>query len=76
MNEPTQGTLQLPDYFMIGGYFILMLAIGAYFYRYMRRMKDYFSGSNTVPWWLSGISFYMTSFSVSAFVFYPSICYR
>ena len=41
MNEPTQGTLQLPDYFMIGGYFILMLAIGAYFYRYMRGMKDY-----------------------------------
>lgn len=61
---------------MLLGYFALMLAIGLYFYRYMRRMKDYFTGGNTIPWWLSGVSFYMTSFSVAAFVFYPSLCYR
>jgi len=61
---------------MLLGYFVLMLAIGIYFYRYMRRMKDYFTGGNTIPWWLSGVSFYMTSFSVAAFVFYPSLCYR
>lgn len=72
----TQPSLQLPDYMMLGGYFVLMLAIGAYFYRYMRQMKDYFRGGNTIPWWLSGVSFYMSSFSVAAFVFYPSMCYR
>ncbi|HNR30330.1 MAG TPA: hypothetical protein PKI11_05535 [Candidatus Hydrogenedentes bacterium] len=72
----TQGHLEFPDLFMIGGYFALMLGIGAYFYRRMRRMKDYFSGGNRIPWWLSGVSFYMTSFSVAAFVFYPSLCYR
>ncbi len=76
MDEAAQGSLQLPDHFMIAGYFVLMLAIGVYFYRYMKRMKDYFRGGNTIPWWLSGVSFYMTSFSVAAFVFYPSICYR
>lgn len=71
-----QGHLEFPDLLMIGGYFVLMLGIGIYFYNRMRRMKDYFSGGNSIPWWLSGVSFYMTSFSVAAFVFYPSLCYR
>lgn len=71
-----QGHLEFADLFMITGYFVLMLGIGAYFYNRMRRMKDYFSGGNTIPWWLSGVSFYMSSFSVAAFVFYPSLCYR
>lgn len=72
----THGSLQFPDYFMIAGYFVLMLAIGIYFYRYMRGIKDYFSGGNNIPWWLSGVSFYMSSFSVAAFIFYPSLVYR
>lgn len=75
MNSPTS-PLHTPDYLMLGGYFLLMLAIGVYFYRHMRVMKDYFRGGNAIPWWLSGVSFYMTSFSVAAFVFYPSLCYR
>ncbi|MDQ1256521.1 MAG: solute:Na+ symporter, family, partial [Candidatus Hydrogenedentes bacterium] len=71
-----QGHLQSPDYIMLGGYFVVMLAIGLYFYRHMRGMKDYFTGRNSIPWWLSGVSFYMSSFSVAAFVFYPSLCYQ
>lgn len=72
----TQVTLQTPDYFMIIGYFLLMLGIGLYFYRSMKGIKDYFSGGNNIPWWLSGVSFYMSSFSVMAFISYPSLCYR
>ncbi len=72
----THGSLQGPDYAMIAAYFLLMLGIGAYFYRYMRGIKDYFSGGNNIPWWLSGVSFYMSSFSVAAFIFYPALCYR
>jgi len=49
--------LAKPDYFVLIGYFVLMLGIGAYFYRFMKGMKDYFSGGNNIPWWLSGISF-------------------
>ncbi len=65
-----------PDYAMLAGYFILMLAVGAYFYRYMRGIKDYFSGGNNIPWWLSGASFFMTSFSAFAFVFYSALAYK
>lgn len=71
-----QGRMAAPDLFMIAGYFVLMLGIGVYFYGRMKHIKDYFSGGNTIPWWLSGVSFYMGSFSVAAFVFYPGLCYR
>jgi len=71
-----QTRVATPDYAMLIGYFALMLAIGIYFYRHMRGMKDYFSGGNSIPWWLSGVSFYMSSFSAAAFIFYPSLCYR
>jgi len=69
------GVLTGPDYFILGGYFVLMLGIGAYFYRFMRGMKDYFSGGNRIPWWLSGVSFYMTSFSAYAFITYSALAY-
>jgi SSS family transporter len=67
--------LQHADHIVLIGYFVLMLGIGAYFYRYMRGMKDYFSGGNRIPWWLSGVSFYMSSFSVAAFVQYSALAY-
>ena len=72
----TGGHLANADIIMIVGYFALMIGIGVYFYGRMRRMKDYFTGGNRIPWWLSGVSFYMSSFSVAAFVFYPGLCYR
>ena len=71
-----QDAIQRPDYALLIGYFALMLVIGLYFYRHMRGMKDYFSGGNNIPWWLSGVSFYMSSFSVAAFIFYPALCYK
>ena len=55
--------LQGPDYVMLAGYFVLMLGIGLYFYRFMRGIKVYFTGGNKIPWWLSGVSFYMSSFT-------------
>lgn len=63
------------DWIVLVGYFVVMLGIGAYFYRYMRGMKDYFSGGNRVPWWLAAGSFYMSGFSVFAFVTYSAIAY-
>ncbi|HSU53103.1 MAG TPA: sodium transporter, partial [Candidatus Dormibacteraeota bacterium] len=69
------GVLTGPDYFIVAGYFALMLGIGFYFYRFMKGLKDYFSGGNRIPWWLSGVSFYMTSFSAYAFIAYSALAY-
>lgn len=70
------GILRLPDYIVLTAYFVLMLGIGAYFYRLMRGLKDYFSGGNRIPWWLSGVSYYMSSFSAFAFISYSAIAYK
>ncbi|NLX14492.1 MAG: hypothetical protein GXY44_12675, partial [Phycisphaerales bacterium] len=47
-----------------------------YFYRYMKAMKDYFAGGNRIPWWLSGVSYYMSSFSAFAFIAYSGLAYK
>ena len=64
------------DYTIIAGYFAVMLAIGFYFSDKMHDIKDYFGGGKQVPWWLSGISFYMTTFSASSFVSYSALAYQ
>ena len=76
MTTLAAGALQGPDYFVLVGYFALMLGIGAYFYRYIHRMKDYFSGGNRIPWWLSGVSYYMSCFSVFAFIAYAALAWE
>jgi len=70
------GRLEVADYVVVVGYFVLTLAVGAYFYRHMKGMKDFFAGGNQIPWWLSGVSFYMSAFSVFAFVSYSTLAYR
>ena len=37
--------------------------------------QSFFSGSGIVPWWVSGISLYMSFFSVGTFVVWGSIAY-
>lgn len=64
------------DHVVLIGYFVIMLGIGVYFWRYMRGLRDYFSGHNQIPWWLSGVSYYMTSFSAFLFVAYSQIGYE
>ena len=67
--------LQLADYIIIVGYFALMVAVGLYFRRFMVQARDYFTGDNQVPWWLAGVSYYMTTFSAFAFVAYGEVAY-
>ncbi len=76
MNILAENQLRGPDYFILVGYFALMMGVGIFFYRYMKGLKDYFSGGNRIPWWLSGISFYMASFSAFAFVSYSAMAYQ
>lgn len=76
LEEGAKTTLAGPDIFILIGYFLLMMVIGIFFYRQMKAVKDYFSGGNSIPWWLSGASFYMSSFSVFAFVGYSALAFK
>ncbi len=74
--DSSASNLAVADYTVIAGFFVVMLAIGIYFYGRMRNLQDYFSGSRQVPWWLSGISFYMSSFSAFTFIAYSELAYK
>lgn len=68
--------LETADHIVIIGYFALLTLIGLYFWRRMRHTKDLFAAGGNVPWWLTGISFYLTGFSAFTFVAYSEMAYR
>lgn len=61
---------------VIALYMTIVLGIGFLFGRYIRQIKDYFAGGNEIPWWVAGISFFMTGFSSIVFTAYAGIAYR
>lgn len=67
--------LTASDYLVIAGYFVLVLWIGLWFRNRLANMKDYFAGGNQIPWWMAGISHYMSSFSAFSFIAYAQIGY-
>ncbi len=70
--------LDLPaiDYVVIGIYLIIMIIIGFFFTRLMKGGKDFFVGGNLIPWWVAGISLYMTLFSAWTFTGAASFTYN
>jgi len=56
-------------------YIALIVAVGVVFSRYMRSTRDLFAAGGNAPWWMAGISSYMTFFSAGTFVVWGSIAY-
>jgi SSS family transporter len=68
--------LAAADYLVVAGYFVIVLGIGFYFRNKLEAARDYFAGGNRIPWWLAGISHYMSSFSAFSFIAYAQMGYR
>jgi SSS family solute:Na+ symporter len=64
------------DIIVIAGYLFLVLYIGMYFRKRMRSAEDYFAGGHQVPWWLAGVSHYISSASALTFVAYSQLGYE
>ncbi len=64
------------DYCVVAVFFAAMIGVGVYYGRRSKSSEQFFGGDKTVPWWLSGISFYMNSFSALAFVMYSALAYK
>ena len=60
---------------MIIGYFVLIVAIGLWSRKGQATSTDYFAGGHQIPWWMAGISHYMSGFSAFAFVVYSQMAY-
>ena len=72
----TRGSLALLDYLVIAAFFAVMIGVGVYYARKAKSSDQFFGGDKSVPWWLSGVSFYMNSFSAMAFVMYSALAYK
>ncbi len=70
-----QFPLTVSDLAVIIGYLLLVLGIGLYFRGRMRSAEDYFAGGHRIPWWLAGISHYISSASALTFVAYSQLGY-
>jgi len=64
------------EYIVIGIYLIIILGIGFYFSRFNTSGKDFFIGGNQIPWWVAGISLYMSLFSAWTFTGVASFVYN
>lgn len=69
-------SVALADYGVIAVFFALMIGVGVYYSRKAKSSDQFFGNDRSVPWWLSGISFYMNSFSALAFVMYSALAYK
>ena len=72
----TGSSLHWVDYLVVAVFFAAMVGVGAWFSRKSKSADQFFGGDKTIPWWLSGISFYMCSFSALAFVMYSALAYK
>jgi SSS family solute:Na+ symporter len=67
--------LSTPDYIVIVGYCLVVVWIGLWFRNRLSTVADFFAGGHQVPWWLAGVSHYMSSFSAFSFIAYTQIAY-
>ena len=70
------GGLAFPDYAVIAAFFAVMIGVGVFYSRCSKSSDQFFGNDKSVPWWLSGVSFYMNSFSALAFVMYSALAYK
>ena len=69
-------TLETADLVVMAGFFVVLLAVGVFYAGRMHNLRDFFGGSRQVPWWLAGVSLYMTTFSAFTFVAYSALAYE
>jgi len=69
-------SLMFWDYLVIVAFFAVMVGVGVYYGRKSKDADQFFGGDKTMPWWLSGVSFYMCTFSALAFVMYSALGYK
>lgn len=57
-------------------YTALLAGLSLYFTRFVKTSDDFFRASQHTPWWVAGLSFFMTAFSAAVFVSRASFAYR
>jgi len=64
------------DLAVLAAYLLAMLALGLRYVRRNRRARDMFAAGGRSPWWVSGLSGFMTLKSAGTFVVWGGLAYR
>ncbi len=56
------------DYIVIGVYIIMLSVVGVYLTRFNKTSDDFFKGGGKIPWWIAGLSTFVSGFSAFMFV--------
>ncbi len=72
--NPTQAIAGLHnlDWVVLASYLLLMMALGAYFYRGQKTTKDFFLAGRSMSWLPVGLSGFATLFSAVSYLMVPS----
>lgn len=68
--------MQTVDYIVIILYVLGIVGAGAVFAGKMKNSKEMFAAGGQSPWWVSGLSAFMTMFSAGTFVVWGGIAYK
>lgn len=64
------------DYAVLGLYLLGMIGVGVYYARRNVNLSQMFSAGGQAPWWVAGLSGFMTMFSAGTFVVWGGIAYQ
>ncbi len=56
------------DYIVIGVYIVMLSVVGVYLTRFNKTSDDFFKGGGKIPWWIAGLSTFVSGFSAFMFV--------
>jgi len=65
-----------PDWIVLAAYLVGTVLIGVVLGRYIKNSSDMFAAGGQSPWWISGLSAFMTMFSANTFVVWGGIAYE
>lgn len=65
-----------PDYTVLLFYVAGVFVIGVFFGKHIKSSSDMFAAGKQSPWWVAGLSGFMTMFSAGTFVVWGSIAYE
>ncbi|MFV0576427.1 MAG: sodium:solute symporter family transporter [Vibrio sp.] len=68
--------MSILDVIVLVAFLICMIGIGYWSSKRMTNSSEMFSAGGKSPWWMSGISAYMTMFSAGTFVVWGGVAYR
>ena len=64
------------DFITIAIFSLIVVVCGLAFSGSGKSMKSFFAGGGAVPWWISGLSLFMSFFSAGTFVVWGAIAYK